>query len=446
MKQYDAQDLTKAAVAHIHGEKMRVISARFPMIPIRTIYDRVKLIKADKLPQKPGPKPILTAEIEDDLVAWVVAMQAQGLPVTRDSILIKGNEIYREMYGSTRSIGFLKRGWLNRFMERHPILSLRSAQMIKRVRNEATEEGLLQFYWEYVKHVVERKLSSDRVFNMDETGFFQTKKSKKVVVVRGSRNVWSKTVESSFHLTIVACCAANEFVVPPLFIVPGVRVNRDVLDSCTVANACITAAPKGFMNSSVFLKWLDHFSSNVPVSVTRPIMLVYDGYSSHYNTDIVLKAIELRIILVLLPANATHLIQPLDVSVFKPLKLSLKREMDEFMVNHAVTSFNKKDSIDITPRSWNSIIVGKSRNIAAGFEASGLWPPSFPKMQRRWKLYHDGGVDSSKTVIAPWIQTREVVRTRILQLPAPIDRTPKRRKTLDCNNLSTCKPTGYEPN
>ena len=92
------------------------------------------------------------------MVAWVVAMQAQGLPVTRDSILIKGNEIYQEMYGSTRSIGFLKRGWLNRFMERHPKLSLRSAQIIKRVRNEATEEGLLQFYWEYVKHVVERKL------------------------------------------------------------------------------------------------------------------------------------------------------------------------------------------------------------------------------------------------------------------------------------------------
>ena len=55
-------------------------------------------------------------------------MQAQGLPVTRDSILIKGNEIYQVMYGSTRSIGFLKRGWLNRFMEQHPKLSLRSAQ------------------------------------------------------------------------------------------------------------------------------------------------------------------------------------------------------------------------------------------------------------------------------------------------------------------------------
>ena len=70
----------------------------------------------------------------------------------------------------------------------------------------------------------------------------------------------------------------------------------------------------------------------------------------------------------------------------------------------------------------------------AGFESSGIWLLSFPKMQSRWRLYHDGGVSSKKTEIQPWITCREVVRTEVLQLPAQVDRVRKRRKTLDVNN------------
>lgn len=43
-----------------------------------------------------------------------------------------------------------------------------------------------------IKHTVERKLTSDRVFNMGETKFEQSTKSSKVIAVRGSKNVWTK--------------------------------------------------------------------------------------------------------------------------------------------------------------------------------------------------------------------------------------------------------------
>ena len=68
------------------------------------------------------------------------------------------------------------------------------------------------------------------------------------------------------------------------------------------------------MNSTLFLKWIELFANYVPDSVTRLFELVYDGYSGHYNDDIVAKAIELKIIMVPLPANFTHLIQPLDIA------------------------------------------------------------------------------------------------------------------------------------
>ena len=252
--------------------------------------------------------------------------------------------------------------------------------------------------------------------------------------MRGSSNVWSKEIEANFHLTTVACAAANGFIVPPLFIVPGQRLSRCTMDACMVPEACITTAPKGFMNSSIFIMWLEHFERQVPGSVRRPLVLVYDGYGSHYNNEIVNKAIELRVILVLLPANATHLIQPLDIAVFKPFKSVLKKNIETFMIRTGQTSIGKKDAIEINSTAWIDGIVRKEQNVVNGFRGSGIWPVSFPTMQHRLALFRSGGVNSSQVVVQPWIVTRQVIRNDILSLPAPVDNTRKRRKTLDCNN------------
>ena len=66
-------------------------------------------------------------------------MQSQGFPVSRDTILVKANEMFSSMYRSTLHAGSLKLGWLNRFMERHPMLSLQS---VKRARAEVSGEGI----------------------------------------------------------------------------------------------------------------------------------------------------------------------------------------------------------------------------------------------------------------------------------------------------------------
>ena len=205
------------------------------------------------------------------------------------------------------------------------------------------------------------------------------------------------------------------------------------MDDCSIEGSVISVASKGFMNSKLFLKWLVHFSNSVPQEVKRPLVLVYDGYGLHYNNKIVEKAIELKIILVLLPANSTHLIQPLDIAVFKPFKTILKRQMDAYMIENACTAFSKKDSIAILLKAWIEGII-KKENIISGFESSGLWPLSFPKMKNRWKLYHDGGIVNSGIKVEPWLTCKSNVRTEILQLPSQVDRNRKRRKTLDVNN------------
>jgi DDE superfamily endonuclease len=246
------------------------------------------------------------------------------------------------MFGKTCQVGSLKRGWLNNFMEWHPRLSLQTAQIVKRVRAEASEEGLNTFCLELYKHGMERKFTSNIIFNMDKTGFCQNCMSKKVVAVHGSNNVWSKWADSLFHLTVVACVGANGFAVPPTLVVPGQCLSWDLMDGCDIPGGSVTVAPKGFMNAHLFEKWLSHFCSAVLETTKRPLILVYDVYSSPFNEDIVTKAISLNIILVLLPSKATSLVQPLHIALFKPCKTIMNRMLYQRMIENAIVSISKK--------------------------------------------------------------------------------------------------------
>ena len=53
-----------------------------------------------------------------------------------------------------------------------------------------------------------------------------------------------------------------------------------------------------------------------------------------------LKKVELKVILVLFPTNATHLIQPLDIAVLKPFKSMLKIYILDFMLENAITTIS----------------------------------------------------------------------------------------------------------
>ena len=110
---------------------------------------------------------------------------------------------------------------MNLFMKRHSLLTTQTSQVIKHVIDESTEEGLQIFTWGFIKHVTERKMTDDCISNMEKTGFAQHNKTRNFISVIGSKNGWSKSLEASFHMTIVACVSANGFSVTLIFIIPG---------------------------------------------------------------------------------------------------------------------------------------------------------------------------------------------------------------------------------
>ncbi|RLO07933.1 hypothetical protein DYB28_015797, partial [Aphanomyces astaci] len=100
--------------------------------------------------------------------------------------------------------------------------------VISSARNSIDEAGVALLFDSMGEAMKEHNFTADRIFNMDETSFTSRRKSKDVVALKGSRNVWAKTVPTNFHLSIVACGSADGMILPPLFLFPGESVNKDL--------------------------------------------------------------------------------------------------------------------------------------------------------------------------------------------------------------------------
>jgi len=410
---YTDADLQEALRRVDSGEKKTAVSASVG-IPYRTLTRYVTLHRQDTQTnlKRSGPDPCLGNDAEQHLYEWALAMQSVGCPVYACDVTQKANEIADIM-----GIPPLTHGWYRRFCDRHPGLVSRTSENLSRARQEP-DEAIVETLYETLTNIMGKfNLTADRVFNCDETGFNPRPKVGKVLARKGSTNVWSRTIAINFHLTFVACVSASGHVVPPLLILPGQRLPISETHGALSALplACVTGSTSGFINADIFSEWLEFFASAVPDDVERPILLLL--LRAHVSVAIVDKASSLGILLVCLPANATHLFQPLDVAVFGPFKRVLKRKVKEFMIKSHRVSVSKPEAIRLDCDAWKSGMSGA--NSAAGFSTCGLFPLSKSAMLKRLQLFKTGGLSSSSRLyVKPdWIKYKVPIIETVLTVP-----------------------------
>ena len=82
----------------------------------------------------------------------------------------------------------------------------------------------------------------------------------------------------------------------------------------------------GWVDTHLFKKWLtNHLLKNAVAE--RPLLLILDGHGSHYQPELISYAKENGVVMFCLPPHTTHETQPLDTSVFKPLKQNWQEVM-----------------------------------------------------------------------------------------------------------------------
>ncbi|KAB0799878.1 hypothetical protein PPYR_07758 [Photinus pyralis] len=111
-------------------------------------------------------------------------------------------------------------------------------------------------------------------------------------------------------------------------------------------NWVLGKSDSGWMKSDVFFEYIcnDFNKWLTDNNIKRPIILFVDGHRSHLNIFLSEFCDKNGIILYALPPNTTHILQPADVSVFRPLKHEWKKTVRQWQseqdVNTAVTKIN----------------------------------------------------------------------------------------------------------
>ena len=338
-------------------------------VPRSTLKDRLSGRVVHGI--NPGPKPYLTRDEEMELSTHLLQASSMGLGKTRRDV--------KSIVGSfVESKGILKgstvsNGWWEKFLKRNPSLSLRSGDSTAGVRMDAMTIENMKVYFDLLREVYDKfdfENHPEAIYNMDETGVPLEPRPPKVVAKRGQKKVRCRTSGQKAQITVIGCGSATGQILPPFIIYAAKKLNHLWMRD-EVTGSRYSVSDKGWVDQRLFYYWLkDHFLNNAVSH--RPLLLLLDGHSSHFEPQSIEFAKENDIVIFCLPPQTTHECQPLDVGLFGPLKKYWQQECHKF--------YQKNPGLVITKLNFNRTFrvawlqAVSPSNVCGGFRKSGVLP------------------------------------------------------------------------
>lgn len=317
----------------------------------------------------------LTPEYETKLFNYIVKMQELGFGLTVEMVRKAAFQLAKE---SGRE-NFLKEGndsaskwWWAQFKKRYN-LALRVPENLAAYRASMGNPEMIQDYFVKLEALMDKlniKNMPNRIWNCDETGLSYVVKPSKIVTSIGKRYIYKRSyADRGESHTLLGCICADGSWIPPLIIFKGIRWNDNLKSNC-LPGTLVKLSPKGWINTDLFVEWFQFFINSIPPA--RPVILLMDSHASHINATVLALAKENDIYLFTFPAHTSHLLQPLDVGVYKSLKANWCKSLNDYMREHPTEKPNRQDFHTLLNPAF---IASFSRsNITNAFRKSGACP------------------------------------------------------------------------
>ncbi|KAF4485940.1 Pogo transposable element with KRAB domain [Colletotrichum fructicola Nara gc5] len=217
---------------------------------------------------------------------------------------------------------------------------------------------------------------------MDETGILEGKGDNGLVLGRAAtKSVRKKQPGSRAWVSIIECISAVGKALHPLVIYKGKKVQQQwfPLDLDPYNGWEFTATENGWTTDDTAVEWLQR----VFLPQTRPSqpdqvrLLILDGHGSHTTTDFMWECYTNNIHLLFLPPHTSHVLQPLDQSVFSPVKAAYRKELSYLTQWNDSTIIGKRNFITCYQKARLAGLT--ESNIKSGWKYTGLWPVAAAK-------------------------------------------------------------------
>ena len=131
----------------------------------------------------------------------------------------------------------------------------------------------------------------------------------------------------------------------------------------------------GWTNGQVFKDYLvEHFIPFVRGGAdhSQLVLLIHDEHASHISPSFVEWAKEHNLMLLVLPAYTSHILQPLDVAIFGPFKSYYYTECAIYMQRHMGQKVISYDMAKIASKAFLKAMT--PLNIQSAFRKTGIFP------------------------------------------------------------------------
>lgn len=377
--EYPQENLQKAVDAIRQGVKIREASRNYG-VPRAIIQDRLKgRVRVDKS-RRMGPDPFLSVENEEKIVQWVINIAKCGFPIKKNELI---NTVQKIVVDGNIKTPFKDnrpgQKWYASFLKRHPEVSARSAESVDKSRGKLTKEYIQSWFREleiYLESIDATDVLNDptRVFNADESGFSLCPKTGKVLAPKGYKKLYEvKKGSEKENVTVLVTFSADGKICPPCVVYPYVKPPRAIADNMP-EDWILGKSDTGWMRADVFYEYVANGLHQwiMEHNIKKPILFFVDGHRSHMSVELSRFCDENGIILYALPPNSTHMMQPADVAVFKPLKEYWRQAVRSWQSENEDKTLTKVYFASVFKRALENPKI--SEHIKNGFRRCGLYP------------------------------------------------------------------------
>ena len=345
------------------------------------------------LQRRTSPSPVLekgrpthlTKESELELIAYAKYRSSRGFGLTKDQFIEEATDMVNLFKPHSPPITLLSHKWWEGFKRRHPdfaCLRPKGRNLIDKIEAEKNVEGIMSFYTLFEKLNLEYNFTPAQVWNVDETGSSQKEKSSFIVGDRYQAVAEGQNSLSSLHMTMVACINAAGKFSSPLFILKGEEVDRLVLEEA-FPRSMISTSKKAWINEDIFNRWFVNWITCQRQESSLPILLIVDNCSSHVRRSTVLLAQKHKVELLALPPNLTHILQPLDVCMFRSFKAYIRANLSATLLFHSTRNLTPRQFIELCCTALGKTFTPDA--VKNAFTSIGLFPLNSSKAFERIK-------------------------------------------------------------
>ena len=172
-------------------------------------------------------------------------------------------------------------------------------------------------------------------------------------------------------MTVCVIVSASGQTLSPAFVFPRKNFKEFMMHGSPEGSLGLVDS-SGWMTAANFVKVMTHFITNVRPSKDHQVVLIMDNHQNHLSYEALSLAKENFIHIITLPLHTSNKTQPLDRTVFGPMKTHYNQLADSWTMRHVGKLITIYQIAELAGTALTK--AATPENVISGFRVSGVWP------------------------------------------------------------------------